>query len=275
MLGTTNSQNATLTVNDGLVTAAFEALLTFTNEWRYHALGGDLGSAWRFPGYDDSGWSNGAALFGFETTPLIYPEPFRTSFGANDSNNVPISTYYFRTAFALTNAAQFNGLFVTYFADDGAVWYLNGREAGRIRLSAAIPVDGMTNRAVASNLNNEGSLAGVVLPLTNVVSGQNLIAVELHQGQLPSSDAVFGMTMEAFMIVTNRPTLVLPGIQPDGRLPLTLTGISGRNYAIDVSTNLINWSTLTTFSNFIGIEEFIEVPPAGSDRRFYRGRLAP
>jgi hypothetical protein len=275
VLGTTNSQSATLSVNDGLVTAVLETLLTFTNEWRYHALGADLGTGWRFPGYDDSGWSNGASLFGFETTPLIYAEPFRTSFGANDSNNVPISTFYFRTPFTLINGPQFTGLFVTYYADDGAVWYLNGREAGRIRLSTAIPVDGMTNRAVANNLNNEGSLASIILPVTNLVSGLNLLAVELHQGQLPSSDAVFGMTMDAFLIVTNRPSLHMSAMGSDGSVPLALTGISGRNYAIDVSTNLINWSTLTTFTNFTGMEEFLDVPSPGSDRRFYRGRLAP
>jgi hypothetical protein len=274
VLGTTNSRSATLTVNDGLVTVVFEPLLTFTNEWRYHALGEDLGTAWRFPGYDDSTWSNGVALFGLED-PGVYPLDIETPFSLRTPLNVFIVTYYFRSAFSLSNKTAISGLFVEGFVDDGAVWYVNGREAGRLRIAGNPPVDGVTNSVLGQSPNSEGQISALVLPVTNAVSGQNLLSVEVHQSSIGSTDVVFGMALTAYNFVTNQPSLFLPGTLPNGGVPLTLTGISGRNYAIDFSTNFVNWSTLTTFTNFTGVEEFIDAPPPGSDHRFYRGRLAP
>jgi hypothetical protein len=272
-LGGAVSRNALLTVNDGLVTNAFATLLDVTSSWRYEASGLDLGTAWRFPGYDDSGWSNGVAMFGFED-PGVYPLPILTPFSLRNSSNVFIVTFYFRTTFSLPAPSAVSGLLVQAFVDDGAVWYLNGREGGRLRVAGNVPVDGVTNSVLAQSPNTEGVVSSLVLPLTNVVAGENLLAVEVHQSSIGSSDVVFAMALSSFTTVTNGPVLLSPLVQPGG-VEVTLEGISGRNYAIDVSTNLAIWTHLTTWTNFTGSALYLDTAASPSGNRFYRGRLVP
>ena len=109
--------------------------------------------------------------------------------------------------------------------------------------------------------------------MTNLVAGENLLSVELHQGNLPSSDAVFGMLLGSFKNVTNAPVVSVQSAPLAGQAQVMLTGISGRNYALDVSTNLVNWAPLTTWTNFTGTADYLDPAPATSGNRFYRGRL--
>ena len=43
--------------------------VALTSSWKYNASGNDLGAAWRAPGYDDSAWSSGSAVFFASNTP--------------------------------------------------------------------------------------------------------------------------------------------------------------------------------------------------------------
>src|SRR5688572_11305260 len=47
--------------------------------WRYDDIGGDWGTAWREPAFDDTGdvWSDGAGLFGFTPNAGVYPAPIQ------------------------------------------------------------------------------------------------------------------------------------------------------------------------------------------------------
>src|SRR5262249_27478109 len=54
-------------------------LIPLTNSWRYYANGTDLGTTWKDPGYIDSGWPQGPALLGLETSvPYPYADPILT-----------------------------------------------------------------------------------------------------------------------------------------------------------------------------------------------------
>jgi len=274
-LGGAVSRNARLTVNDGLVFNVFSPLLDVTGVvWRYDSSGLNLSNAWRFPDYDDSGWSNGLPLFGLEdSVPYPYPSPIVTALPLV-TNGSPILTYYFRTVFSLPDRSAINGLRVEAYVDDGAVWYLNGREAGRLRIAGNIPIDGVTNSALAQSPNTEGQAVFITLPITNVVSGENLLAVEVHQSSLNSSDVVFGMALSGRTTVTNGPILLTPKMQAGG-VEVTLEGISGRNYALDVSPDLVTWNPLVTWTNFTGSALYLDTAAGPNGNRFYRGRLAP
>lgn len=271
--GTATSRDAILIVDDGLIVSSFDVLIDFTNAWRFEATGQDLGEAWRFPGFDDSSWPSGAALFGYETTPNIYPFPFITPFSANSPGGSAIQTFYLRTRFHVENPAALGSLTAYALVDDGAVWYFNGREVGRVRIPSTAPVDGVGYNVRANNQGNEGTPDFLDLPATNLVAGENLISVELHQGNLPSSDAVFGMLMGSFKSVTNGPILSIQRAEVANGMQVTVTGISGRNYALDVSTNLSNWVPLTTWTNFTGAADYLDSTPATTGNRFFRGRL--
>ena len=49
-------------------------LVPITATWRYDDFGIDLGTAWRAPGFNDSGWGTGTGLFFVEDGPLPAPK---------------------------------------------------------------------------------------------------------------------------------------------------------------------------------------------------------
>jgi hypothetical protein len=264
--GSATSSNATLTVDDGLVSVQRVRWVDFTTPWSYQADTNDLGTAWRQPGFNDSAWPEGAALLGFETTPTVYPEPFRTTLNLSNGPTA-ILTFYFRTHFTFTNGGARVTLLSTNYVDDGAAFYLNGQEMTRVRIAA-----GTISYSTLAQLGTEGVADVLTLPATNLVVGDNVLAVEVHQNTAGSSDIVFGMTLDATITVTNQPVLISAQMLGNGDFQVTLDGVAGRVYAIDSSTNLTSWTPLTTFTNATGQTVITDTSHAGTPR-FYRGRL--
>ena len=56
---------------------------------------------------------------------------------------------------------------------------------------------------------------------------------------------------------------------------MVLHGDAGRVYAIQTSTNLINWSGWTTITNHAGKTQIIDPSPAIIGSRYYRAQLVP
>jgi hypothetical protein len=186
-------------------------LLSLNSQWRYNQSGVDLGNLWRLPDYDDSQWPGGAALLGFETATV--PAPINTIL-----NLGPI-TYYFRTTInvssaLLANLIQFRAHLVL---DDGAVIYVNGREA----LRQGMPAGEISWSTFAARVVGDGAVEGPFwLPADLFVPGNNVIAVEVHQNTSTSSDILFGMTLDTD---TNlNPIVIAPTItrQPQGQTVL-------------------------------------------------------
>ncbi len=151
-------------------------LLNLTNPWKYHDLGEDLGSAWRAPGYDDASWPTGAALF-YSTTSTL-PAPKNTELPLTNSSGARIITWYFRTSFVYSGGTNTEQLLLNPIVDDGAVYYLNGVEIYRQNMPAGpINYDTFSTTGVATPTYS-GPVAVVV---TNLISGNNLLAVEVHQ----------------------------------------------------------------------------------------------
>lgn len=61
----------------------------------------------------------------------------------------------------------------------------------------------------------------------------------------------------------------------DGQFILRLTGEPGCNYAIEATTNSVNWSALKTNNATDGVFDFVDTAAPGFPRRFYRARLLP
>jgi hypothetical protein len=163
-----------------------------THLWKFNDAGNDLGAAWREVGYNDDLWPSGLPLLGFETAPL--PQPLRTSLSRTNAAGLPINTYYFRTHFD-SIVSGFGVFRFRTVLDDAAAIYLNGAEIFRLRLPAG-PLDYMTGGAggAVGDAAYEGPFTVCV---SNLVMGDNVLAVEVHQTGFNSSDLVFGMELLA------------------------------------------------------------------------------
>src|SRR6185295_13790000 len=137
------------------------------------------GIAWRQQGFPDGSWSNGIGLFGFETTSNVYlPDPFR-SFLTPPNQGGPV-TAYFRTHFTWPQVPPpCLMLRATALLDDGAVFYLNGVEVGRLR----VPPN-QVFQTLATNQASEGQPEELVFLAETLAAGDNLLAVELHQSAI-------------------------------------------------------------------------------------------
>ncbi len=179
------------------VSNSLAVLFGVTNQiWRYNDTGFDFETDWLPAAFDDSGWPAGRGLFGFETSPGLYPFPFNT-FSPSPQNGGPITVYY-RTHFQWTNGSGWQ-FFATNYLDDGAVIYLNGVEAGRLRVTA----NPVLFTSQAQTQGSEGQPEVIALSSTALVEGDNVIAVEVHQSDNGSSDDVFGLSLYAVKSVTN------------------------------------------------------------------------
>jgi hypothetical protein len=136
-----------------------------TTLWRYDASSNDLdGVAWQTKNFDDLGWPT--ALAGFTTSNDL--EITTNGFELHSTNMFapatlgPVTTYY-RVPFHFPGATANARLEIVGVVDDGMVVYINGIEAGRLRVTNASPVS-FTNLASAGSPET----ANTHLPLDKV-----------------------------------------------------------------------------------------------------------
>ena len=156
--------------------------------WKYLDNGADQGSAWREPSFDDSAWNEGNAQLGYgdgdETTLVGYgPNP-----------NSKYITTYFRHTFTVTNPAEITQLDFHLLRDDGAVVYLNGQEVIRSNLPAGL-VTYQTLAPLTIGLVGETTWHPYLVDASGLVTGTNMVAVEVHQNTTYSSDISFDLSL--------------------------------------------------------------------------------
>ena len=158
-----------------------EKILSGGASWKYEQSGVFPGAEWMMPGFDDSAWPSGQAALGKESGDL--PEPIRT-----DLTIGPL-TYYFRAVLDYSGNPEVDRLTLRLLVDDGAVVYINGTEAMRVRMpDGEINHDTPADPSVANATYEDFSL-----PENLLVAGENVLAVEVHQASAGSSDVVFAM----------------------------------------------------------------------------------
>jgi hypothetical protein len=132
-------------------------------------------------------------------------------------------TYYFRTHFNYTGTIDDNThLFLSMYVDDGAVIYLNGQEVKRLHLSAN-PYPATISYSTLAD-NHEFSLENrIEIPITALVNGDNVIAVEVHQTNDTSSDVVWGAKLEVEQSGTTE--VVVRQVQTPGDIAALANGL--------------------------------------------------
>jgi hypothetical protein len=193
-------------------TANFRRVLfDVTKSWKWTTNNLD-GINWPAPNYDDSAWAGpDPGLLYVENNPAVSPR--NTPLPPN--NGVPMPgvsvypTYYFRTHFTMAYPAGLLLVTFTNFVDDGAVFYLNGNEIKRLRMPPTPAIITYTNFATSSPCLGDATCPDVFSligsQLTNVISGDNVLAAEVHQYITGTSDIVFGSAL-----TYTRPTVFTP-----------------------------------------------------------------
>ena len=172
--------------------AATDFFIVDTDVWKYLDDGSNQGTAWYGTGFDDSSWASGAAQLGYgdgdETTVLSY---------GSDSNNKHITTY-FRKTINVTDHTIYSDITLEALRDDGMVVYINGVEVWRDNISGTIDY---TTEAIASIGGTEETTWITKTIANNLVTGTNIIAVEIHQKDGTSSDISFNFRLTANGVV--------------------------------------------------------------------------
>jgi hypothetical protein len=193
-------------------------LVAQRSAWRYLDTGVDQGTAWRALNFDDSAWPLGLAQLGYGDG----DEATVVSFGPN-AGNVYITTW-FRRAWVVDDPAAFSALQLRLLRDDGAVVYLNGTEVARQNM----PSGTITAATLASGATpDEVSFFPSAVSAGALVAGTNVLAVEIHQSAVNSSDISFD--------------LQLIGLSGTGALPAITRG----PYLQNATTNsvVVRWRT--------------------------------
>lgn len=164
-------------------------VIPYGSSWKYLDIN-TRPALWETPGYSDAAWPAGNAQLGYgdgdETTVVSYgPDP----------NNKFITTY-FRKTVAIANPATYANFILNLIRDDGAVVYVNGVEIGRDNMPGG-PV--LHSTFAAGNIGGAAESTPVTfnIPTSAFVSGNNTIAVEIHQDDLRSSDISFDLELTA------------------------------------------------------------------------------
>ncbi|MBT6661144.1 MAG: hypothetical protein HOB00_12755 [Verrucomicrobia bacterium] len=156
-------------------------------EWKYNADGKNLGTTWRKTDYDDSAWPSGKSYLGLATSRQNYKMTTTLKMGP--------TTFYFRKAFDFDPPAGGGELQINFLVDDGAVFYLNGKQIHRVNMKERGSIR-YTTRALGSVLDAE--LSGpIVLSGTSLKQGKNVLAVEVHQYSTNDRDLAFGVSLSA------------------------------------------------------------------------------
>ncbi len=177
----TNSVNVT-------VSNSVSAIITASSTWKYLDNGSNQGTAWRATSFNDSSWASGQAELGYGDG----DEATVVSYGA-DANNKHITTYFRRT-FTLADASSITSLMLHLRRDDGAVVYLNGTEVLRDNM----PAGTISNTTPAgTNTGSETDFFTASVSPALLVTGTNVLAVEIHQTDGGSSDISFDASLIA------------------------------------------------------------------------------
>src|SRR5688572_20547799 len=169
---------------------AYDLIPLGAQQWKYMIATQEASApiqAWRAVGFNDASWSigqtpigytTGGTLTGYEAS--IVPPMLRTSASAPTYTSV-----YFRKTFQITNLAGLSSLVLSVYADDGAVAWINGREAGRVNVpvTADLPFS-----ATASVADEEEEFTVSITDFSHLVVGDNVLAIHGFNGNTTSSD---------------------------------------------------------------------------------------
>lgn len=158
------------------------------DSWRYFKGIEQPPVDWFATDFDDSTWLEGATPIGYSTD-----LPYRTVL--SDMSN-GYWTVYVRKTFTLPDLSGFRWFRIRARYDDGMIVYLNGQEFVR----RSMPAGDVDKDTPATDHETSPSYEDLTLscevPPANLRVGENVIAVEVHNSTLASTDLTFTLEVE-------------------------------------------------------------------------------
>ena len=189
-----------------------ELIIPRHSYWKYLDDGSDQkvisdGISWYgHPQFDDSGFKpESQAKFGYGDN----NENTTVSYGPSSSNKY--TTTYFRKTFEVEDASKFSQLKVLLNRDDGAAVFLNGT---RILLHK-LPEDftyATFAQSPAVGGDDEDTFFEEDVDSSLLITGTNVIAAEIHQISLTSSDVAFDLELIGYVAVSDNTADLEPGM---------------------------------------------------------------
>jgi len=221
----------------------------YDNQQEPPAQGGD---EWEDLAFDDNSWSTGNAHLGYGD--------------GDETTTINSNTYtgYFRQEFNVSDHTLYSDIDLDLIYDDGAVVYLNGIEVWRVNMPG-----GTINYGTFASSNSGDNETASTNVSNSLVTGNNVLAVEVHQRTSGSSDLSFD-----FKLTGNVPGAVNvdrgPYLQKGTPTSMTVrwrTGSSTES-VIDYGTTPGNLNMQV--SDLTGkIEHIMEIPGLSPDTKYY------
>lgn len=211
--------------------AAYDGIPAQGAVWKYLARATDPGPSWREPAFDDSAWPSGPAAFGYGEGDEV------TDVGGSDTDPATPGeqrnlTTYFRRTFQIDNPGAVTGMTIRLKRDDGAVVYLNGREVFRSAMQEGV-IGFTTPGNSGVNVTDDGNtwFTKTLTPSDfTLITGNNVIAVEVHNAFSGSGDLTFDLELTATLPLTPQPVVIQNAVTLKTRV-LKGTEWSGLNEA--------------------------------------------
>ena len=227
-------------------------LIPFNSSWKYLDDGSNQDVAWRAVTFNDGPWLGGPAQFGYGETDQT------TSVRRISASGTTNITFYFRKAFTIQDPAAISSLTMRLLRDDAGVVYLNGSEVFRSSNLPASP--NPIDFSTLALSTGENTVDTVAFPASALRPGENVIAVEIHQESIGSSDLSFDLEL----IGTPHPS--------PARLEIASFGTESILYWKDPTFHLessIDLKAPSTWSPVNGAASPFTLPLDG-EARFYR-----
>ena len=168
--------------------AQITPLISAGSNWKFLDNGSDQGTAWQSTFFVDASWVAGNSELGYGDS----DEATLISYGPSSSNKY--ITTYFRKTFNVVDPTIFSSLELQAVRDDGIVVYINGNEVWRNNMpGGAISYNTLSSGTIAFGAESSWNIT--TISALYLVAGSNVIAVEIHQDAVNSSDISFNLRL--------------------------------------------------------------------------------
>ena len=220
------------------------------------------GNTWRAPAYAaDAQWRTLNALLGFPGTSSYPVSGTLYRYENHASSGTQTAAFYFRKKFTMPEgASSVTSLKLNVCYDDGYVMYINGTEVDRVNIAAGETYYGMY---ISGNyVNPEWTERTVSIPAGLLQTGENVVAVELHQCHGTSSDAYWGVEISYPKAPDATGGIEVP---PEGlTLKARVLSANGEWSALE-EVKLVGTSPADPLADSVRFHSFMGIPPLPSD----------